>query len=138
MRILFTTLLAALLTATAAPAQDGSGGGSGSDADNGSEEGPADAKATFDQKCSKCHGEDGKAKTKLGKKSHASNFTRAKWQKRTTDDEIIKAITDGIVEKGKRLMPAFKEKLSEEEIRALVTYVRAFGGAARAAHKPAE
>src|SRR5947209_15502867 len=145
-----TTLAVALglVLALAARAQDGSAaaageGGAGSGAEGSAAEsgsaGAPDAKATFEQFCAKCHGADGKAQTKMGKKSHATNFTRPKWQARTTDDEIVKAITEGVVEKGKRLMPSFKEKVSADQVQALVLYLRAFGPpAAPAADKPAE
>ena len=71
-----------------------------------------------------CHGEDGRAQTKKGRELKAEDFTSPKWQKRTTDEEIVEAIANGIP---KKKMPAFKDKLSTEEIQALVPYLRAFG-----------
>jgi cytochrome c6 len=90
---------------------------------------PAAASETselFEKKCSVCHGVDGKGETKMGKKFHAPDFTGDKWQKETTDKEIQKAIEDGIVEEGKRKMPAWKGKLTPEQITALGQYARAF------------
>jgi mono/diheme cytochrome c family protein len=81
-------------------------------------------KQIWEERCIACHGEDGKAQTKKGRELKAKDFTRPKWQKHTTDEEIAGAITDGIP---KKKMPAFKDKLSAEEIRALVPYLRAFG-----------
>jgi len=78
----------------------------------------------FEQRCKVCHGADGKAQTKKGRQLKAKDFTRPKFQQHTTDKEIVDAITNGIK---KRKMPAFKDKLSPEEIQALVGYVRAFG-----------
>lgn len=72
-------------------------------------------------RCKICHGEDGRSRTKKGRQLKAPDFTSAKWQKHTTDDEIAKAITDGIP---KHKMPAFKDKLSAEEIQSLVPYLR--------------
>ncbi len=83
--------------------------------------------AVYGRKCDFCHGEDGRGQTKKGKKLKAPNFTSAKWQKHTTDDEIVAAITNGIP---KRKMPAFKEKLTPGQIAALVPYLRAFAPAA--------
>jgi mono/diheme cytochrome c family protein len=77
----------------------------------------------WEERCIVCHGEDGKAQTKKGRELKAKDFTRPKWQKHTTDEEIVSAITGGIAKK----MPAFKDKLSAEEIRALVPFLRAFG-----------
>jgi mono/diheme cytochrome c family protein len=85
----------------------------------------------WEAKCQKCHGPDGRGQSNMGKKLHAPDFTRERWQKHNDDDEIKKAIKEGVVEHGKRKMPAFKEKLGDPEIDALVAYVRGFG-------KPAE
>jgi mono/diheme cytochrome c family protein len=76
-------------------------------------------------KCKFCHGEDGKSRTKKGIKYKAPNFTGARWQKHTTDQEIVEAITNGVP---KTKMPTFKDKLSPEEIQAMVPYLRAFAG----------
>jgi mono/diheme cytochrome c family protein len=78
----------------------------------------------WEERCIACHGEDGKAATKKGRELKAKDFTRPKWQKHTTDQEIVEAITNGIP---KKKMPAFKDKLSGEEIQALVPFLRAFG-----------
>jgi cytochrome c6 len=78
----------------------------------------------FEQRCAKCHGSDGKARTKKGRELKAKDFTKPKFQQRTTDEEILDAITNGLP---KHKMPAFKNKLSPEEIQALVPFVRAFG-----------
>jgi len=78
----------------------------------------------FKQRCAKCHGNDGKAQTKKGRELKAKDFTKPKFQQHTTDKEIVDAITDGL---RKKKMPAFKDKLSPEEIQALLPFVRAFG-----------
>ncbi len=75
------------------------------------------------QKCQLCHGRDGKGKTVKGRKYKAPNFTGSRWQKHTTDDEIVEAITDGVK---KSKMPSFKDKLTPEEIKSMVPYLRAF------------
>ena len=79
-----------------------------------------DAAALYvSQKCVGCHGPDGKGKVK-----GAQNFTDAAWQKKETDAELIEAIKKGKVPK----MPAFASKLKEDEIKALVAYIRTFAG----------
>ena len=78
----------------------------------------------WEERCIACHGEDGKAQTKKGRELKAKDFTRPKWQKDVTDEAIVSAITNGIP---KKKMPAFKDKLSAEEIRALVPWLRALG-----------
>lgn len=79
--------------------------------------------------CKNCHGVDGKAQTKMGKKHEIDSFTDAAWQSRHSDDEIREAITNGVKD---TKMKAYGTKLSAEQISALVQYVRAFGGGASA------
>src|SRR6476646_5856258 len=75
----------------------------------------------YAKQCASCHGKDGRAKTIKGKLKHARNLTDAEWQERVSDERIFNSIT-----KGKDKMPAYAKKLSQEQIEALVTYVRAF------------
>ena len=42
------------------------------------------------------------------------------------DEEMTKVIAEGIVEKGKEKMKAYKDELSADEIKELVAYVRKF------------
>ncbi len=78
-----------------------------------------DAKATFDSKCASCHGKDGRAKSLHGKHVHARDLTDASWQNEVSDERLFNSIN-----KGKGKMPAFGKKLSEDQIDALVRYVR--------------
>jgi mono/diheme cytochrome c family protein len=84
-----------------------------------------DAKATWDSTCAKCHGADGKGQTKIGEKLGIKDFTDPKVQSELTDDAAFKAIKEGVKKDGRTRMKAFAE-LSDEEIKALVQYVRAF------------
>ncbi|HEV2330280.1 MAG TPA: c-type cytochrome, partial [Verrucomicrobiae bacterium] len=56
----------------------------------------ADAKATFEEQCAKCHGVDGKGQTKMGQKLGCKDYTDAKVQADLTDDAAIKAIKEGL------------------------------------------
>jgi len=78
-----------------------------------------DAKQLFDSKCAKCHGKDGRAKSMRGKLTHARDLTSGEWQNSVTDERLFNSISNG---KGK--MPSFKKDLSEDQIDALVAYVR--------------
>jgi mono/diheme cytochrome c family protein len=78
-----------------------------------------DAKATFDSKCASCHSRDGRAKSLHAKHVHARDLTDAAWQGNVSDERLFNSISNG---KGK--MPDFKKKLSEDQIDALVRYVR--------------
>ena len=86
----------------------------------------ADAKENWDKNCAKCHGLDGKGQTKMGQKLGIKDYTDAKVQAGFTDEEAFKALKEGLKDKeGKTLMKA-AEGLSDDEIKALVQYVRSF------------
>ena len=80
----------------------------------------SDSKATYDAKCAKCHGKDGRGKTLKGRLTHARDLTAAQWQNDVTDERLFNSISNG---RGKK-MPSFKKELSEADIDALVAYVR--------------
>jgi mono/diheme cytochrome c family protein len=85
-------------------------------------QGNSEAADLWKAKCKGCHGEDGKAKTKMGQKEKIDDFTNADWQKRHSDADIKRVIRDGS-EKNQK-MKAFGEKLTDQEIDALVKYIR--------------
>jgi len=86
----------------------------------------ADAKANWDTLCAKCHGEDGKGQTKMGQKFGIKDLTDAKVQAELKDETATKNIKEGLKDAdGKTLMKAF-DTLSDDEVKALVQYVRAF------------
>lgn len=84
----------------------------------------ADAKANWDTNCAQCHGKNGSADTKMGKTLNAKDLTDAKVQADFTDAQATTAIHDGVKEGGKTRMKAFGDKLTADEIKALVAYVR--------------
>jgi len=87
----------------------------------------APAAENWENHCAKCHGEDGKGQTKVGKKLKLKDYTDAKVQAEMTDADIAKYINDGAKDAaGKEKMKAFKAELSAEEIADLVAYVRKF------------
>lgn len=86
----------------------------------------ADAKENWDKSCKVCHGADGKGKTKMGEKAGAKDYTDAKVQESMKDEAMIKAIKEGVKENEKTKMKAFGDVLSDDEIKALVKFVRDF------------
>ena len=72
----------------------------------------------YKNKCSPCHGEDGKGQTPAGKMLKARNHTDPQWQQSVTDEQLIESIT-----KGKGNMPKWGDKLSADQIRGLVEVV---------------
>jgi cytochrome c553 len=85
----------------------------------------ADVKENWEKSCAKCHGPDGKGDTKMGKKLEVKDFTDAKVQADMKDDAMLKAIKEGVKDGDKTRMKAV-EGLSDEEMKALVDYVRKF------------
>ena len=84
----------------------------------------ADAKELWDKNCKKCHGEDGKGQTAMGKKAGAKDYTDAKVQADLKDDAMAKAIKEGVKDGEKTRMKAFGEELSADDIKGLVAYFR--------------
>jgi cytochrome c553 len=85
----------------------------------------ADAQATYEKDCAKCHGKDGKGQTMMGKKKGAKDYTDAKVQDELKDEAAIKAIKEGYKKDGEQVMKP-SEGLSDEEIKGLVAYMRKF------------
>jgi cytochrome c6 len=87
----------------------------------------APASENWDNLCAKCHGADGKGQTKLGKKLSLKDYTDAKVQAEFKDEELTKAITEGVKDKnGKEKMKAFSPELSPAEVTDLVAHIRKF------------
>lgn len=85
----------------------------------------APATENWENLCTKCHGADGKGQTKVGKKLQLKDYTDAKVQAEMKDDEMLKLITEGVTDQaGKEKMKAYKNELSEDEIKELVVFVR--------------
>jgi cytochrome c oxidase cbb3-type subunit 3 len=81
--------------------------------------GDPDVAALYKQKCSMCHGAEGKG----FKAIKTPDFTDPNWQASVKDEEILSVIKNG--KKGTS-MQAFGEKLKEAEIQALVAHIRSF------------
>lgn len=86
----------------------------------------ADAKTNYEKECAKCHGADGKGDTKMGKKMGAKDYTDPKVQESLTDADAIKAIKDGFKSKDGKVLMKPSEGLSDDDIKALVAYMRKF------------
>jgi cytochrome c6 len=83
-----------------------------------------DAKAIWDKTCKKCHGADGNGTTTaMGKKLGLKDYSDAKVQAEMKDEEIAKAIKEGVQKDGKTVMKPL-EGATDEDVKALVAYVR--------------
>lgn len=78
----------------------------------------ADGAAIYKAKCAMCHGADGSGNTTMGKSMKLRDLRSPEVQKQS-DAELTKVTADG---KGK--MPAYKGKLTDAEISALVAHMR--------------
>ncbi|MGM0643178.1 MAG: c-type cytochrome [Thermodesulfobacteriota bacterium] len=78
-------------------------------------------KVFYQQNCAVCHGPDGSAVTAEGKELSGRDFTDTDWRRSTQDDKMVETIL-----KGKFFgwaMPSFKDTLTPEEARRIVTEI---------------
>lgn len=79
----------------------------------------ADATAdVYKSKCASCHGPDGKGDTPAGKNMKVKDLASDDVQKQSDADLA------GVIEKGKKPMPAYEGKLTKDQIDGLVKWVR--------------
>lgn len=87
----------------------------------------ASARLIYLDKCAQCHGDSGKGDGPEGKMYDPApgNFTDVKRMSTRTDGELFYQISQG-----RKPMPAFKKRLSEEQRWQLVLLVRSFAAPA--------
>ena len=85
-----------------------------------------DATQTWDKNCAACHGKDGKGQTMMGRKLDIKDLTDPKIQASFDDAQATKTIKEGVTEDGKEKMKAFGNKLSDDDVKALVVHIRSF------------
>jgi cytochrome c6 len=76
----------------------------------------ADAAAIWSQQCASCHGKDGSGNSTMGKKLGVKDYTK--------DQGFSDAEAANVIKNGKGKMKGFKGKLSDADVKALVSYVR--------------
>ena len=82
----------------------------------------ADAgRGIFQRFCKSCHGSDGRGTTLRDQTPSIPDFTSQVWQQRRSPPELTTTIFEG---KG-TVMPAFRGKLNEAQVRDLVNFLRA-------------
>jgi mono/diheme cytochrome c family protein len=89
----------------------------------------ASARSIYLDKCAQCHGDSGKGDGPEGKMYDPApgNLTDAKHMSTRTDGELFYQITQG-----RKPMPGFKKRLTEEQRWQLVLFVRSFAEASPA------
>jgi cytochrome c6 len=78
----------------------------------------ADGAGDFKAKCAMCHGADGSGSTATGKALKVRDLGSTGVQGQT-DAQLTEIITSG-----KDKMPAYKGKLTDDQIKGLVAYIR--------------
>ena len=74
----------------------------------------ADGTELWKKHCAMCHGIDGTGHTMMGKKLGLKDYTDPAVQAKMTDEEIAKAIKDGVKnDAGKQVMRPYGSKLSD-------------------------
>ncbi|MFT3829952.1 MAG: cytochrome c [Opitutaceae bacterium] len=87
--------------------------------------GAATPQENWDLHCAKCHAADGSGNTKIGQKLKLKDYSKKEAQQAFTDEEALAVIRDGKKDAaGKMAMNPYAEKLSAEEMQALVAFVR--------------
>jgi cytochrome c6 len=76
----------------------------------------ADGAALWAQNCASCHGKDGSGNTAMGKKLGVKDYTK--------EQGFSDAEATNVIKNGKGKMKAYKGKLSDADVKALVAYVR--------------
>lgn len=79
-----------------------------------------EAPPTWKKTCALCHGKLGRPNPTLAKKG-VHDLSDPDWQRRTADEAIAEAIRKG---RPGTLMSAYEDRLSAEEIAALVRFIR--------------
>jgi len=90
-----------------------------------------EAKAIYSEKCSNCHGDTGKGdgSDAMMYDPQPADLSDARRMNKFTDGELYYKMTVG-----KKPMPSFEKRLTEEQRWALVNLVRSFAGAAAPIH----
>lgn len=83
----------------------------------------AAAKKIYADKCLKCHGETGKGDGPKADtlETKARDYTNKKEMAKFTDADLIRITKDG-----KKPMPGYATKLSDQEIADVIAYIRTF------------
>src|SRR5262249_11301226 len=76
----------------------------------------ADAAANWSRLCASCHGKDGSGNTTMGKKLGVKDYSK--------DQGFSDAEATNVIKNGKGKMKAYKDKLSDADVKALVAYLR--------------
>lgn len=69
--------------------------------------------------CGRCHGADGAGHTRMAEIVEPPDMSDPAWQRKRSAARMVVSVSNGLGQ-----MPAFKKKLTRQEIAAAVAYVR--------------
>jgi cytochrome c6 len=92
-------------------------------------QGDAAGADVYKAKCATCHGQDGSGNTPVGKSLQVADLRSDAVQSKS-DAELIQSVTEG-----KGNMPGFKGNITDDEIHAVVKFVRTFAAKGDSAPK---
>ena len=112
----FVTLVVVVLIAGSAA----SGGTAAAGAQKGKAASQVErGRAVYGANCVRCHGADGAGHTRMADIVEPPDLTDPAWQRQRSNARMIASVSNGHGQ-----MPAFKKKLSRQEIAASIAYVR--------------
>jgi mono/diheme cytochrome c family protein len=112
--------LAFVVPIAAAPAASGGTSMAGAGAQKGKSPSQVErGRAVYEAKCVRCHGADGAGRTRMADIVEPPDLTDPAWQRQRSNARMTGAVANGLGQ-----MPAFKKKLTRQEIAAAVAYVR--------------
>ena len=76
-------------------------------------------RAVYEANCVRCHGAGGAGRTRMADIVEPPDLTDAAWQRKRGNAKMVASVSNGLGQ-----MPAFKKKLSRQEIAAAIAHVR--------------
>ena len=76
-------------------------------------------RAVYSDRCVRCHGSDGQGRTRLGETVEPPDLSDPAFHRGRSNARMVTSVSNG-----RGQMPAFKKKLSRQDIAASVAYVR--------------
>jgi cytochrome c oxidase cbb3-type subunit 3 len=76
-------------------------------------------RAVYSANCGRCHGSDGQGRTRMAETVEPPDLSDPAWLRGRSSSRMIASVANG-----RGQMPAFKKKLSREDIAASIAYVR--------------
>jgi cytochrome c oxidase cbb3-type subunit 3 len=76
-------------------------------------------RAVYAANCGRCHGADGQGHTRMAEMVEPPDLSDPAWQRGRSTSRMLASVANG-----RGQMPAFKKKLSKQDIAAAVAYVR--------------